>query len=203
MWPWRCLTAVAVSLLLVACGGSASTGSSSRTAGSAAAGTGTSAAGTATSAAGTATSAATPAGGSAGAPASTATSSSPDATTSTTSAPGAPSEVPARRARRAPRPRPGVSSGATLPASFVVLSGGRLTPPVVSAPGATTIALSVADHDRLGHTVVLKAPGSPKLHVAAGHAESAQVHGLADGRYPILVDGRARGALVVGSQGGP
>ena len=189
MWPWRCLTAVAVSLLLVACGGSsASTRSSSGTAGSAAAATNTSAA--------------TGAGASSSAPAAT-TSSTTTPPASTTSAPGPPPEVPARRARHAPRPRPGVSSGATLPASFVIGSGGGLTPAAVSAPAATTIALSVADHDRLGHTVLLKAPGGPTLRIAAGHSQSAQVHGLADGRYPILVDGRARGALVVGAQGGP
>lgn len=173
MSRWGCVTAVVCGLLIAGCGGSSSTSSSSSS---------------------TARQTIT----------ASATVTPPPSTTSatTTSAPSAPPEVPRSRRHHA-RPGPSVSSGATLPASFVILSGGRLSPPTISAPSGAKIYLAVTDHDQIAHTVRLVSVGGPTLRVAAGRSGEVGVSGLRNGHYRVLVDGRAEGTLVVGAQGGP
>jgi hypothetical protein len=96
-----------------------------------------------------------------------------------------------------------VTTGATdvrLPATFTISPGGTLAPPTVSAPASVAVELTLISHDAQAHRVAV---ASRTLTVPArGHA-SALLTGLKRGRHAIDVDGRARGALVVGAQPGP
>jgi hypothetical protein len=91
----------------------------------------------------------------------------------------------------------------SIPAVFLIGPGATLTPPSVSVPSGVSIALAVADHDGRAHTVVLAAPTRHVLHVPAGRSIGGLISGLPDGAYRLLVDGVARGRIVVGAQGGP
>jgi hypothetical protein len=96
-----------------------------------------------------------------------------------------------------------VDSDVTVPATFTISPGGKLSPPAVSVPSKVLVALRVSDRDHAAHLVVLTASRLYSLHVGAGGDAGLQIPGLPDGTYRILVDGVARGELSVGAQGGP
>lgn len=92
---------------------------------------------------------------------------------------------------------------ARVPASFEILAGGRLTPATVSAPAFLALQISVRSADSTAHQLALGTPRPHSLTVAAhGHA-SVLIAGLRAGTYAVDVDGRPRGALLIGGEPGP
>ena len=90
-----------------------------------------------------------------------------------------------------------------VPATFVVRSGGKLNPPVVTVPAFLAVQFTVASGDGHTHSVVLKTPVLHTLAVPAhGHA-SLRIPGLRAGQYQIEVDGAVGGSLVIGGEPGP
>jgi hypothetical protein len=90
-----------------------------------------------------------------------------------------------------------------VPATFVVRSGGKLNPPVVTVPAFLAVQFTIASGDGHTHSVVLKTPVLHTLAVPArGHA-SLRIPGLRAGQYQIEVDGSVRGSLVIGGEPGP
>jgi hypothetical protein len=95
------------------------------------------------------------------------------------------------------------ASNAQLPARYEIRQGGTLSPAVVAAPTAVTIALTVVSSDVRGHRVAVRSPRAAMLVVPAGGRASALLAGLKAGSYGVYVDGVRRGALVVGVAPGP
>jgi hypothetical protein len=150
---------------------------------------------------------------SAGAPVLTttvATATAPPATTPTAVATG-----PARPRRGAPTvtapatPPPATKTaagGATnvrVPATFQVLSGGRMVPPTVSAPAFLAVQVTVIARDGRPHRVLIRTPRPHTLVVPPAGEASILIGGLRQGLYPILLDGRPGAALVIGGEPGP
>jgi hypothetical protein len=129
-------------------------------------------------------------------PAVTSTSSSPNATTSTETKTTATQSPSASHSS-------GGSTNVRVPATFVILAGGKLQPPQVSAPAFLAVQVSVASADGKGHRVVLKTPVPRTLSVPAHGHVSILVPGLKAGMYAIDVDGVAAGALSIGGEPGP
>jgi hypothetical protein len=110
----------------------------------------------------------------------------------------------------APRAQPTRSSAALagapnalLPATFTIESGGALNPSSVASPAYVRIRLTIVSRDGARHRVVLRTPTSHLLTVPPHGNASITIAGLRAGRYPLEVDGIARGALIVGVQPGP
>jgi hypothetical protein len=89
-----------------------------------------------------------------------------------------------------------------VPATFTI-RGGALSPQTVSSPAFLAIELSLASGDDAQHHVVVRTPASRSLTVPARGRAAILIGGLRAGRYPIYVDGAARGALIVGGDPGP
>jgi hypothetical protein len=90
-----------------------------------------------------------------------------------------------------------------VPATFTIASGGGLSPSTVSAPAFLAVRLTVVSHDGQSHRVLVRTPTPHQLMVPAhGHA-SVLIPGLRAGRYPLEIDGAARGALSIGGEPGP
>lgn len=90
-----------------------------------------------------------------------------------------------------------------VPARFTVRAG-ALDPPTVTVPPFLAVALSVASGDGAPHRLVVATPTPRRLAVPAdGRPATARLAGLRAGRYPLLLDGRRAGALVVGGEVGP
>jgi hypothetical protein len=101
-------------------------------------------------------------------------------------------------------PRVAPSNGAAtavLPASFTANSDGSLTPSTVAAPVSTTVLLTIAS--KASHPLRIFLSTGRFLTVPAGGRASLRLPGLKAGRYSIYVEGRIRGALVVGAAPGP
>jgi hypothetical protein len=95
-------------------------------------------------------------------------------------------------------------TGARIPASFTIPAGnGQLTPPVISVPKSITIDLRVRNQDSRAHTVQFEAPKRYTLQLAAGASAGTTVAGLPDATYRLLIDGSAKGQIIVGSVPGP
>ena len=92
------------------------------------------------------------------------------------------------------------ASTAILPAQLVVNADGSVTPLTIGGPAGTAVLLTVSSHSN--HQVQVETD-SRSLTVAPGGHASVRLAGLRAGRYPVTVDGRARAALVIGSQPGP
>jgi hypothetical protein len=91
-----------------------------------------------------------------------------------------------------------------VPAIFKIGTGDRLSPSTVTAPAHLTIMLIVISGDGKAHRFVLFAPSRMTgLAVPAGGRASVAVRGLPKGRYPLILDGTPRGALIIGGQPGP
>jgi hypothetical protein len=90
-----------------------------------------------------------------------------------------------------------------VPATFVVHSGGKLTPPQISVPGSLPIQLTVISRDGHSHHVALGSPAVKLLRVpSAGQARILIPH-LRNGHYSVKLDGSNAGTLVVGVAVGP
>jgi hypothetical protein len=98
---------------------------------------------------------------------------------------------------------PSSSSGPRLPATFTITAGGSLTPPTVSSPASVPVELTLVSGDGRAHRVVLASATRRSLAVPAAGRASMLVAGLKVGRYAIVVDGTARGTLVIGVNPGP
>jgi hypothetical protein len=85
----------------------------------------------------------------------------------------------------------------------LTLRGGRLRPSTVSTPAFLAVQFSVVNLDRVARVVVVKADRDYRLRLAAGRRAERQIPGQPAGSYPVLVDGRRRGALVFGGEPGP
>ena len=91
-----------------------------------------------------------------------------------------------------------------IPATFVIGSGGALTPPLISAPANVTIELRLRNRDTTAHRVALTVPHfPPRVSVPAGASATSEITGLRKGTYRLLVDGSVKGRIVVGSVPGP
>ncbi|HEX4806573.1 MAG TPA: hypothetical protein VFU94_11795 [Conexibacter sp.] len=107
---------------------------------------------------------------------------------------------------RTQAPAPSAAGGAQpvrVPAAFVVMPGGRLTPATITVPPFLAVEVSLRSSDGKPHELTLRAPAPAALRVGAGGRASVRIPGLRAGRYAVLLDGRRAGALVVGGDGGP
>ncbi len=76
-------------------------------------------------------------------------------------------------------------------------------PPQITAPAFLAVQVSVTSADGRAHRVLVKTPQPHTLTVPAhGHA-AVLLRGMRAGQYQILVDGSARGLLVIGGEPGP
>ncbi len=141
-------------------------------------------------------------GGSQNAPSSSATAAAQSAGSSTTSTASTTRRTPSRRYGHASS-HATKASNVRLPATYVIRRGGVLSPPLVAAPAAVTIALTVVSSDGRAHRVALRSPNAPMLVVPAAGRASSLLAGLRAGSYGIYVDGVRRGALVIGVAPGP
>jgi hypothetical protein len=186
----RWLAALALCLLVAACGGSShpAAGTSS----SASSSTGTATGGPTSSATAGQTSSA-PSGGA--------------AITTTTSSTSRPPEVPRTKGQKSHRSNPSggaaESSGVRVGTTLEIRAGGQLSPPSVSVPAGAFIDLTLINHGSAGHSVAFATPRRQTIGLAANGRASAVIPPLRDGTYRILVDGTPRGQLVIGAQGGP
>ena len=115
----------------------------------------------------------------------------PPTGTETTTNPGAPATggAPPQNAR--------------LPATFTILRSGALSPPTVTAPAHLPVQVTVISGDGRAHKAVLHTPTVYALSVPARGRATVLIADLKSGRYPLVVDGAARGALVIGGAPGP
>jgi hypothetical protein len=90
-----------------------------------------------------------------------------------------------------------------VPASFVVASSGRLTPPTITVPPFLAVEISIRSDDGKPHRFVLRTPTPHALRVATGERAALRIPGLRAGRYPVTLDGRRAGELVAGGEVGP
>jgi hypothetical protein len=90
-----------------------------------------------------------------------------------------------------------------VPATFVVGSGGKLNPPVITIPAFLAVQLTVASGDGRPHRVVLRTPSPHALSVPARGRASIRIGGLRARHYDIEVDGSTGGALAIGGEPGP
>jgi hypothetical protein len=90
-----------------------------------------------------------------------------------------------------------------VPAAFVVMAGGRLTPPTITVPPFLAVELSLRSRDGRSHRLVVRTPTPHGLSVTAGGHAAIRIPGLRADRYPVLLDGRRAGALVAGGEVGP
>jgi len=90
-----------------------------------------------------------------------------------------------------------------LPAAFVIRAGGAVTPPLISAPAHVTIQLQLHNEDSTAHRVTLSVPRFGGVAVPAHATATADVSGVPKGTYRLLIDGAARGRIIVGAVPGP
>ncbi|MGH2869123.1 MAG: hypothetical protein ACRDNK_16380 [Solirubrobacteraceae bacterium] len=134
--------------------------------------------------------------------------SAPPQASATRQASAAPSTTRATRAAdSSPTATAGTATTANaaprLPARFKVGAGGRLSPPVIAAPGHTDIEVSFRCTDHHVHRVVLATPHRHAFTVSRSSTADVLLIGLHNGTYGIKVDGKPRGKLLVGAAPGP
>ena len=89
---------------------------------------------------------------------------------------------------------------ARIPATFTIGTGTTVRPPTVSVPAKLPVALTVSAADGRAHRVSI---AGAELSIPPGGRATKLITGLKAGRYQLEVDGKARGALVIGAQPGP
>lgn len=90
-----------------------------------------------------------------------------------------------------------------VPALFTIHAGGALTPPSVAAPKKTDIQLTIRSGDGKRHSFAIDLPHRYATVVRPGHPVRKLLADLHNGHYAIVVDGAARGTLIVGAVPGP
>jgi hypothetical protein len=126
-------------------------------------------------------------------------------TTTTTSA-AAPPEVPKgkrHKHRSNSSTAPAASQDAHVQADVDIMTGGALVPPVVSVPTGIDVEIRFSNESDATHTVSLDVPTHPSLQLVPHTGGPLETAGLQNGTYEILIDGRPRGQVVIGTQGGP
>ena len=120
----------------------------------------------------------------------------------TATAPGPASTTAATSTSRTPAVTPSNGAAtAVLPAAFTANPDGSLTPSTVAAPVSTTVLLTITS--KASHPLRVFFSTGRFFTVPAGGRASLRLPGLKAGRYSIYVEGRSRGALVVGAAPGP
>jgi hypothetical protein len=145
-------------------------------------------------------------GGSTGPGTTNPTASAPDATAPPADAtqPGtAPTTTAPAQTQTQPSGDDGGEQSVRVPASYVVTSSGRLTPPTITVPPLLAVEISIRAQDGRSHTLVLQTKPPHTLRAAAGTQASLRIPGLRAGRYAVTLDGRDAGALVAGGEVGP
>jgi hypothetical protein len=87
-------------------------------------------------------------------------------------------------------------------AQFTV-RGGRVSPRTVTTPAFLAVQVSVANLDGISRVVVVRTNRDYRLNVGPGRRATKLIPGQPAGSYPVLVQGRRRGALVFGGEPGP
>lgn len=90
-----------------------------------------------------------------------------------------------------------------MPADYLIRSGGRLSPPVVTVPTFLAVQLSIHSADGSTHTVLIRTPSPHTLVVPADGRKSILIPGLRAGQYAIVIDGKRAGSLTIGGEPGP
>jgi hypothetical protein len=137
-------------------------------------------------------------------PASTASPTSPPLATapSATDPPPDATEPPAGAEHTGREPENGGEEPVRVDATFI-LRGGRLRPATVSTPAFLAVSLSVRNLDSAARVIVVRADREYRLVARPGRRAARQIPGQRAGTYPVLVDGRRRGALIFGGEPGP
>jgi hypothetical protein len=97
------------------------------------------------------------------------------------------------------------AGGATnvhIRASFTILRG-ELRPPQLTVPAFVAVGLTVVSGDGQTHHVVIQTPVARPVTVPAGGHATVRLPGTRAGTYPVTIDGKPAGSLVVGGEGGP
>jgi hypothetical protein len=84
-----------------------------------------------------------------------------------------------------------------LPARFTILPGGSLNPSVVAVQAQVPLELIVISGDGRAHRALLHITGAKQLTVPPHGPAEQLVPALPAGSYPLSIDGRRRGELVV------
>lgn len=130
------------------------------------------------------------------------TATSPQATAPSAPEPPADATTPGGAEHSAREQTNGGSEPVRIDAQFT-LRGGRLRPRTVSSPAFLAVSVSVRNTDAATRVVVVRVDRDYRMTVTAGRTATRLVPGQRAGTYPVLVDGRRRGALVFGGEPGP
>jgi hypothetical protein len=103
----------------------------------------------------------------------------------------------------APQTNGAPPTNARLPATYTILRGGSLSPPTITVPAQIPVQVTVISGDGRSHRVLLRTPTTYVLAVPAHGRAGVLITGPKTGRYPLDVDGTARGLLVIGGAPGP
>ncbi len=93
----------------------------------------------------------------------------------------------------------GDEEGIRVPVDLLV-SADTIAPPTVTVPAFLPLQVTARATDGAEHRVTV---AGATLTVGASGTASARLDGLRRGTYPVSVDGRALGELVVGDEPGP
>jgi hypothetical protein len=94
-------------------------------------------------------------------------------------------------------------AGPRVPATYTVLSTGALSPPTVSVPVGYVVQVTFIDHGSATAHVIVHTPKPLDIVAPPGGDAYLLVSRLPKGTYTIDVNGKTRGALVIGSAPGP
>jgi hypothetical protein len=90
-----------------------------------------------------------------------------------------------------------------VPATFTVLTAGKVEPPSISIPAHFAIELTVVSGDGRPHQAVLRTTKPYPLSVPAHARASVLVPGQRAGQYALDVDGGRQATVLIGGQPGP
>ncbi|MBJ7519235.1 MAG: hypothetical protein JHC84_06030 [Solirubrobacteraceae bacterium] len=93
----------------------------------------------------------------------------------------------------------GDEEGIRVPVDLLV-SADAVAPPTVTVPAFLPLQVTARATDATEHRVMV---AGATLTVGASGTASARLDGLRRGTYPVTVDGRALGELIVGDEPGP
>lgn len=93
----------------------------------------------------------------------------------------------------------GDEEGIRVPVDLLV-SADAVAPPTVTVPAFLPLQITARATDATEHRVTV---AGATLTVGASGTASARLDGLRRGTYPVTVDGRALGELIVGDEPGP